>query len=36
MKASSIKGKFGLGTKSSSVRSKSFVVPSPMPEDNGR
>ncbi|CAG9772767.1 unnamed protein product [Ceutorhynchus assimilis] len=36
MRASSIKGKFGLGSKSStSFRSKSFVVPSPMPEDNG-
>uniref|UniRef100_A0AAR5PXF3 Bridge-like lipid transfer protein family member 1 C-terminal domain-containing protein n=1 Tax=Dendroctonus ponderosae TaxID=77166 RepID=A0AAR5PXF3_DENPD len=35
MRASSIKGKFGLGSKSSTFRSKSFVVPSPMPEDNG-
>ncbi|XP_066144647.1 bridge-like lipid transfer protein family member 1 isoform X4 [Euwallacea fornicatus] len=35
IKASSIKGKFGLGSKTSNFRSKSFVVPSPMPEDNG-
>ncbi|XP_050315619.1 transmembrane protein KIAA1109 isoform X2 [Anthonomus grandis grandis] len=35
MRASSIKGKFGLGSKSNTFRSKSFVVPSPMPEDNG-
>ncbi|CAH0548963.1 unnamed protein product [Brassicogethes aeneus] len=32
VKASSIKGKFGLGSKSNASRSKSFVVPSPMPE----
>lgn len=35
MRASSIKGKFGLGSKNSTFRSKSFVVPSPMPEDQG-
>ncbi|XP_034234984.1 transmembrane protein KIAA1109 isoform X3 [Thrips palmi] len=32
VKASSIKGKFGLGSKASTFRSRSFVVPSPMPE----
>ncbi|CAH1991192.1 unnamed protein product [Acanthoscelides obtectus] len=32
VRASSIKGKFGLGSKTSAFRSKSFVVPSPMPE----
>ncbi|CAG9815067.1 unnamed protein product [Phaedon cochleariae] len=36
MRASSIKGKFGLGSKSSTFRSKSFVVPSPMPEGRDR
>ncbi|XP_060534290.1 bridge-like lipid transfer protein family member 1 [Cylas formicarius] len=35
MRASSIKGKFGLGSKNSTFRSKSFVAPSPMPEDQG-
>ncbi|XP_063234537.1 bridge-like lipid transfer protein family member 1 isoform X2 [Bacillus rossius redtenbacheri] len=32
VKASSIKGKFGLGSKSSTYRSRSFIVPSPTPE----
>ncbi|KAG5893448.1 hypothetical protein JTB14_012167 [Gonioctena quinquepunctata] len=32
VKASSIKRKFGLGSKASTFRSKSFVAPSPMPE----
>ncbi|KAJ8956249.1 hypothetical protein NQ318_014981 [Aromia moschata] len=36
MRASSIKGKFGLGSKASSFRSKSFMVPSPMPEGRDR
>ncbi|XP_052121267.1 transmembrane protein KIAA1109 isoform X3 [Frankliniella occidentalis] len=34
VKASSIKGKFGLGSKTSTYRSRSFVVPSPMAEQN--
>ncbi|PNF17353.1 hypothetical protein B7P43_G02988, partial [Cryptotermes secundus] len=32
VKASSIKGKFGLGSKASTYRSRSFIVPSPTPE----
>jgi hypothetical protein len=32
VKASSIKGKFGLGSKASAYRSRSFIVPSPTPE----
>ncbi|KAJ8916684.1 hypothetical protein NQ315_000329 [Exocentrus adspersus] len=36
MRASSIKGKFGLGSKPNTFRSKSFMVPSPMPEGRDR
>ncbi|CAH1110220.1 unnamed protein product [Psylliodes chrysocephalus] len=36
VRASSIKGKFGLGSKTNSFRSKSFVVPSAMPEGRDR
>lgn len=36
VRASSIKDKFGLGSKSSTFRSKSFVVPMTMPEDRDR
>ncbi|KAJ8982559.1 hypothetical protein NQ317_005030 [Molorchus minor] len=36
VRASSIKEKFGLGSKASSFRSRSFVVPSPMPEGRDR
>lgn len=36
VRASSIKDKFGLGSKSSAFRSKSFVVPISMPEDRDR
>lgn len=36
VRASSIKDKFGLGSKSSTFRSKSFVVPITMPEDRDR
>ena len=32
VKASSIKGKLGLGSKASTYRSRSFIVPSPTPE----
>lgn len=32
VKASSIKGKLGLGSKSSAYRSRSFIIPSPTPE----
>lgn len=36
VRASSIKDKFGLGSKSSTFRSKSFVVPMTMPEGRDR
>lgn len=36
IRASSIKDKFGLGSKNSTFRSKSFVVPIPMAEDRAR
>lgn len=35
VKASSIKGKLGLGSKPSTYRSRSFIVPSTMPENQG-
>jgi hypothetical protein len=34
VKASSIKGKFGLGSKTNAYKSRSFVVPSPTPENH--
>ncbi|KAF4529364.1 hypothetical protein B566_EDAN016813 [Ephemera danica] len=34
VKASSIKGKFGLGSKTNTYKSRSFIVPSPTPENH--
>lgn len=34
VKASGIKGKLGLGSRPNTYRSRSFIVPSPTPENN--